>query len=148
VSVTAAPIEWRLLTPEERARAGAPRCQSCPSPRSKARCEQEEGHAPESDGRTFHAGRTPGGYWKSWHTGTMTDEAILAVAGVHPDELGRVLRRRWEAWAREQPDIGGHPSWIRPWRALSEREREVDMVMAVEQFCAGWRARDAGQWQP
>lgn len=146
--MTYAPIEFRLLTPEEKARAGAPRCQSRPSPYSKARCESEDGHPPERDGRVFHAGRTPGGYWKFWHTGTMTDEAILAVAGVHPDELGRALRRRWENWARTQPDAGDHPSWTVPWEELAEREREVDMAMAVEQFCAGWRARDAGWRQP
>ena len=43
------------------------------------------------------------------------------------DDVGRVVRETWEAWAREQPDVAEHPSWLVPWESLPERDREVDM---------------------
>lgn len=65
---------------------------------------------------------------------------ILAMAGVTADELGQDLRRRWEDWARMQPDAAEHPSWTRPWHLLDERDREIDRQMAAAAFCAGWVA--------
>lgn len=42
------------------------------------------------------------------------------------DALGRVVREAWVAWAREQPDVADHPSWLVGWDDLPERDREVD----------------------
>jgi hypothetical protein len=70
----------------------------------------------------------------------MTTAQILAAAGVTADELGQVLRLRWEMWAREQPDVAEHPSWTRPWHEMGERERDVDREMAAGMFCAGFLA--------
>jgi len=61
-------VTFRLLTPAEVAKSEAPRCQSRPTPRSLARCEEREGHPVGRDGKIFHAGRTPRGYWKFWTT--------------------------------------------------------------------------------
>lgn len=41
------------------------------------------------------------------------------------EELGRVVRETWVAWAREQPDC--KPSWLVPWDELDAGQREVDM---------------------
>lgn len=38
--------------------------------------------------------------------------------------LGRLVRQVWVEWAREQPDPKA--SWLQPWEALTEPEREVD----------------------
>lgn len=70
----------------------------------------------------------------------MTPAEILAEAGVTEDGLGQALRLCWEMWARGQPDVAEHPSWTRPWHLLAERERDVDRLMAVGMFCAGWEA--------
>lgn len=40
------------------------------------------------------------------------------------EELGRLVREVWIMWAREQPNP--KPSWLQPWEALTEPEREVD----------------------
>lgn len=40
--------------------------------------------------------------------------------------LGRLVREVWVEWAREQPDVAEHPSWLVPWEQLPERDREVD----------------------
>lgn len=70
------------------------------------------------------------------------------------EALGRVVRRVWVAWAREQPDVGEHPSWLVPWEALPERDREVDRQIAatlaravfhpmLRRTKAAWAERDA-----
>jgi len=52
------------------------------------------------------------------------------------DELGRLVRDTWIAWALEQPDIADHPGWITPWDALSSRDKEVDIRIAYAVFVA------------
>lgn len=42
------------------------------------------------------------------------------------DALGRLVRETWVAWARKQPDVADHPSWLVGWDDLPERDREVD----------------------
>lgn len=41
-------------------------------------------------------------------------------------QAGQLVRETWIAWAREQPDVAQHPSWLVPWNELPERDREVD----------------------
>jgi hypothetical protein len=43
------------------------------------------------------------------------------------EPLGRIVRETWVAWAKEQPDVRDHPSWLVPWDDLPARDREVDM---------------------
>jgi hypothetical protein len=45
------------------------------------------------------------------------------------EELGRVVRDTWVAWAREQPDP--KPSWLTGWNELDDGQREVDMRIGV-----------------
>ena len=71
----------------------------------------------------------------------MRTAEILALAGVTREWCGQRVRRRWEAWAREQPDVAEHPSWTRPWVALDERDREADRLIGEDLFRAGWEAR-------
>jgi hypothetical protein len=52
------------------------RCGEKPSPRSTARCEKPPGHD------DFHAGRTQGGYWKFWDSGSGTVLAAFAAGWV------------------------------------------------------------------
>jgi hypothetical protein len=39
------------------------------------------------------------------------------------EQCGRIVRRVWVEWAREQPNP--KPSWLLPWEELSEPDREV-----------------------
>lgn len=49
----------------------------------------------------------------------------LRSASAHDREfLGRLVRKVWIDWAREQPSP--KPSWLVPWDGLSEPDREVD----------------------
>lgn len=41
------------------------------------------------------------------------------------ENLGRLVRETWVAWASEQPDP--KPSWLTGWDELDEGQREVDM---------------------
>jgi hypothetical protein len=41
------------------------------------------------------------------------------------ENLGRMVRDEWVAWAREQPDP--KPSWLTPWDGLDEGQRAVDI---------------------
>jgi hypothetical protein len=43
------------------------------------------------------------------------------------EALGRLVRDTWTRWAAEQPDPKA--SWLVPWEALSEPEREVDRLI-------------------
>lgn len=52
-------------------------------------------------------------------------EVVRKIA-IDPEHLGRVVREAWMVWAREQPDVVEHPSWLIPWDELAERDREVD----------------------
>lgn len=40
------------------------------------------------------------------------------------EELGKIVREEWIAWAKEQPNP--KPSWLVPWEGLSESDKEVD----------------------
>lgn len=55
-------------------------------------------------------------------------EDIAELAALHNkrERLGRLVRDVWITWAREQPDVAEHPSWLVGWDDLSERDREVD----------------------
>lgn len=66
----------------------------------------------------------------------------LAPAPVEPRELvGRMVRQVWVQWASEQPDP--KPSWLLPWEALDDGQREVDMRIGEKLFEAGQIA----QWE-
>ena len=41
------------------------------------------------------------------------------------EDLGRLVRETWVAWAREQRDP--KLSWLVPWEELDDGQREVDM---------------------
>lgn len=43
------------------------------------------------------------------------------------EDLGRVVREAWIAWARRQPNP--KPSWLVPWGSLPAPDREVDMLI-------------------
>lgn len=45
--------------------------------------------------------------------------------GADREELGRIVRETWVAWAREQAVL--KPSWLVPWDELDPGQREVDM---------------------
>jgi hypothetical protein len=49
---------------------------------------------------------------------------------VDREALGRLVRDVWIAWAREQPDVDAHRSWLVGWGDLPERDREVDRRIA------------------
>lgn len=57
---------------------------------------------------------------------------------------GRLVREVWIEWAREQPDP--KPSWLVPWEALSESDREVDRRIA-ERVRAEAVQETADAWQ-
>jgi len=46
------------------------------------------------------------------------------LGNVKREDLGRVVREEWIAWARQQSDP--KPSWLVPWEELPEPDREVD----------------------
>lgn len=50
----------------------------------------------------------------------------MTAVEVRPDRdaLGRLVRRAWVEWAREQPNV--RPSWLVPWEELAEADREAD----------------------
>lgn len=53
------------------------------------------------------------------------------------DELGREVRDAWVAWAREQPDVAEHPSWLVPWEGLAERDKDADRRIGRALFSTG-----------
>lgn len=56
------------------------------------------------------------------------------------EELGRAVRQVWVAWAHEQP--APKPSWLLPWEALDDGQREVDMRIGEALHETGRRAQD------
>jgi len=48
----------------------------------------------------------------------------VSTPPIDREQLGRLVREIWVAWAREQPNP--KPSWLKPWEELSEPDREVD----------------------
>ena len=62
------------------------------------------------------------------------------------ESLGRIVRETWVAWALEQPDVGDHPSWVKPWGDLPGRDKEVDMRIGsavAARALADWEAERA-----
>ena len=45
----------------------------------------------------------------------------------HRENLGKLVRAVWIAWAKEQPDP--KPSWLVPWEGLNEPDKEVDRLI-------------------
>ena len=45
--------------------------------------------------------------------------------------LGRLVRETWIAWACQQEDIEKHPNWCIPWELLPQRDKEVDIKIAL-----------------
>lgn len=56
----------------------------------------------------------------------------------HIEHLGRVVHEIWIDWAREQPS--SKSSWLAPWEALSEPDREVDRRIGEQLFAMGLAA--------
>jgi len=48
---------------------------------------------------------------------------------MNDEDLGRLVRETWIKWAERQPDVDEHPNWLIPWEQLSERDREVDVLI-------------------
>jgi hypothetical protein len=55
---------------------------------------------------------------------TASPQATPEGDPAHREFLGQIVRMEWVKWAREQPNP--KPSWLTPWRDLTEPEREVD----------------------
>ena len=70
----------------------------------------------------------------------MTNEDVLAAAGISREALGRQVRETWITWARAQPDP--KPSWLASWEQLGAADQEADCLIGEELFAAGWLARD------
>jgi hypothetical protein len=47
------------------------------------------------------------------------------VTSIEDEQLGRIVRAAWVAWAKEQP--APKPSWLIPWEQLDAGQREVDI---------------------
>ena len=58
------------------------------------------------------------------------------------DRLGRIVRAIWIDWAAKQPDVKDHPSWLLPWGALSERDREIDRHIGEKLYLIGFHDCD------
>jgi hypothetical protein len=56
------------------------------------------------------------------------------------EELGQLVRETWVGWAAGQP--AAKPSWLVPWEALDDGQREVDMRIG-EAVAASERERIA-----
>lgn len=57
------------------------------------------------------------------------------------EALGRAVRDIWVEWAKEQPTP--KPTWLKPWDALPEPDKEVDRRIGEKLFELGWSARAA-----
>jgi hypothetical protein len=51
------------------------------------------------------------------------------------ESLGRIVRKMWVEWAREQP--APKVGWLWPWEDLSEPEKEVHRRIGAALFLAG-----------
>ena len=47
------------------------------------------------------------------------------------EQLGKIVREAWITWASKQEDVKDHPNWLIPWRDLTKRDKEVDMLIAI-----------------
>lgn len=61
------------------------------------------------------------------------------------DALGREVRETWLQWAKTQPDVAQHPSWLVPWDELPERDKRVDRFIAIAVVNAYLAPDEAGQ---
>lgn len=57
------------------------------------------------------------------------------------EELGKLVRDVWIHWAKEQPDP--KPSWLLPWEAMAEDDREVDRRIGEMLYWAGYELAKA-----
>ena len=74
--------------------------------------------------------------------GTMRDEMLAAQEDDRRrDNLGRLVREVWIAWAREQPDP--KPSWLVPYDQLDEPAKEVDRRIGERLFLEGYQSTRA-----
>lgn len=63
-----------------------------------------------------------------------TEQQKLDDAALRED-LGKMVRDEWVAWAKEQPNP--KPSWLVPWDGLSEPDKEVDRRIGERLYRAG-----------
>jgi hypothetical protein len=57
------------------------------------------------------------------------DEVLTNVLEEHREDLGRLVRKVWVAWALQQPAV--KESWLVPWEELLEDVKEVDRRIGV-----------------
>lgn len=55
------------------------------------------------------------------------------------EDLGRLVRKVWIEWAREQPTP--KPTWLAPWEELTEAEKDVDRRIGETLFVLGMGAQ-------
>jgi hypothetical protein len=69
-------------------------------------------------------------------TPLVTDNGALDGSRPIPqrEALGRLVRRVWVKWAREQAEPT--PSWLVPWERLDPGQREVDMRIGEAVYAA------------
>jgi hypothetical protein len=53
----------------------------------------------------------------------------LDITACTPDELGRVVREAWVAWAQTQPYA--KPSWLASYDDLNEADKEADRQIGL-----------------
>lgn len=51
------------------------------------------------------------------------------------EDLGRMVREEWIAWASQQPNP--KPSWLIPWEDLDDGQKEIDMRIGVRLYNKG-----------
>lgn len=74
--------------------------------------------------------------------GTIRDEMLAAQEDErHCDNLGRIVREMWIAWAKEQPLP--KPSWLVPYDQLSEPDKEADRLIGKRLFFEGAKSSRA-----
>lgn len=68
---------------------------------------------------------------------SRADQGIICI---ERELLGRLVRREWVKWAKEQPNAKS--SWLLSWTELSESEREVDRRIgyACKIFLTTWQS--------
>jgi hypothetical protein len=64
-------------------------------------------------------------------------DTVRTMRAEHRNDLGRMVREEWIAWATEQADIAEHPHWLTSWDELPERDKEVDRRIGERLYNAG-----------
>jgi hypothetical protein len=65
------------------------------------------------------------------------------VTATERERLGRIVRKVWVDWAKEQPNP--KPSWLQPWEELSEPDREVDRRIGERLYLIGTQSLKSGR---